>query len=172
MGTFAGTATFGLVGSYTKASDLSTLTEAINYSNTPTSYTNGSGVNQVNAFYADTRTLAATSESFDLNAATISDSFGATLTFTAVKLLFIKNKSVTTAQRLIVTGDFFTGTTAQSPCFGATTPTINIGPGGYLLLESPIDGFNVTSTTSDGLTISNVAAAATFDYDIIILGTV
>ena len=40
MGTFAGTATFNLVGSYTKASDLSTLTEAINYSNSPTSYAN------------------------------------------------------------------------------------------------------------------------------------
>jgi hypothetical protein len=171
MGAFAGTASFALVGSYTKASDLTTLTEAVNYSNSPVSYSNGTGSNQADLFFTDTRELASAAESFDLNAATMSDSFGAALTFVKVRLLFIRNRATTAAYRFIVTGDFFTGTTSQSPMFGATTPTINIGPGGYLLLESPIDGFNVTSTTSDGLTISNVAAAQTFSYDIIILGT-
>jgi hypothetical protein len=174
MGTFAGTASFAFVGSYTKASDLTTLTEAVNYSNSPVSYSSGVGSYQADLFYTDTRELASAAESFDLNAATMSDSFGSTLTFVKVKLLFIRNRSVAagaTAERFIVTGDFFTGTTVQSPCFGATTPTFNIAPGGYLLLESPITGFNVTSTTSDVITISNVAAAATFSYDIIILGT-
>lgn len=164
--------TVTMTGSYTKASDLTSLAEAVNYSNSPVPYSNGSGSYQVNALYSDTRELASAAESFDLNAGTMVDSFGTALVFTAVKLLFIKNRSVTSPQRFIVTGDFFTGTTSQSPMFGATTPTINIGPNGYLLLESPIDGFNVTSTTSDVITISNVVAAATFSYDIIILGIV
>lgn len=166
MGTFAGTATFGLVGSYTKASDLSTLTEAINYSNTPTSYTNGSGVNQVNAFYADTRTLAATFEDHDLNA--IVDGFGATLNFLIIKLLFLKNKSTTSGQVLTVSGDFLDGDAGNGP-LGGTTPVLYLGAGGSFLWDSPILGATVTNTTKDTLTIST---SATFDYDIIILGTV
>jgi hypothetical protein len=171
MGVFSGTGTFGLVGSYTKASDLTTLQEAVNYTNSPTSYSNGSGEYQVNAFYSDTRSLAATNESFDFDlasgAGSIIDGFGTQLVFTKIKLLYVKNKSTTASQRLTLSGDFLTGV-ATSP-LGGTAPTIVIGPGGIALLDSPIDGFAVTATTGDVLTITNTA---TFSYDIIILGIV
>ena len=167
MGTFTGTFSAGLVGSYAKTSDLTTLLEAINISFS-SAYTNGSGSNQANAFFSDTRTLAATNESFDLNAGTMTDGYGAALVFTAIKFLYVKNKSTTAGQALTLTGDFLSGV-ATSPLFGSTAPTINIGPSGFVVLESPIDGFLVTSTTSDGLTVTNTAS---FDYDIVLLGIV
>jgi hypothetical protein len=167
MGSFAGTASFGLVASYTKASDLSTLLEAINYTNTPTAYTNGIGDNQVNAFFSDTRTLAATNESFDLDlpsgAGSIIDKYGDQLVFTKIKLLFIKSKATVAGQVLTVSGDFMTVP------LGGTTPTAKLGPGGFLLLESPKDGFSVVATTADVITITNTTS---YDYDIIILGTI
>jgi hypothetical protein len=166
MGTFAGTASFALVGSYTKASDLSTLTEAINYSNSPASYTNGSGANQVNAFFADTRTLAATNESFDLNA--ITDSYGTVLNFLTIKLLYIKNKSTTSGQNLTLSGNLLDGDAGNGP-LGGTSPVTIIGASGLFLWDSPILGATVTNTTKDAITLTNTAS---FDYDIIILGTV
>ena len=165
--TFIGTLSGGLVGSFAKTSDLTTVLEAINYSFS-SSYTNGTGANQANAFFADTRTLANGTESFDLNAATMVDSFGNTLNFTAIVLLFVKNKSAVIGQRLSLTGDFLNGETS-SALFGTTTPTIRVGTGGFVLLESPLDGFLVTSTISDVLTVTN---GATFDYDILMLGRV
>lgn len=164
MATFSGTLKVGLSGSYIKASDLTTLTEIIDYTNSPTAYTNGTGANQINAFYADTRTLAATNESFDLDAGTITDSYGTGLVFTKIKLLYIRNKSTTTAQTLTLTGDFLT-----QAGFGAAAGGLIIGPGGLLCLDNPIDGYSITAGTGDVITVTN---AASFDYDIIIGGTV
>lgn len=170
--TFAGTATFGLVGSYAKASDLTTIQEAINYTNSPTSYTNGLGAYQANAFFSDTRTLINATDTYDFNTADLFvDCYGANLLFTAVKLLFIKNRSLVSGQRLVIAGDFLGGV-ATSPLFGSTAPTLSIGPFGSLLLESPIDGFLVTSATSDSMTITNTVTTPGFDYDIIVLGVI
>jgi hypothetical protein len=168
MGVFAGTASFALVGSYTKASDLSALTEAINYSSSPNSYTNGSGANQVNAFYSGRRTLAATNESFDLNA--ITDSYGTVLNFLTIKLLYIKNKSTAADNtgNLILSGNFLDGDAGNGP-LGGTSPVAIIGPGGLFLYDSPVIGSTVTNTTKDTITLTNTTS---FAYDIILLGTV
>ena len=165
--TFAGTLTVGLVGSYAKTSDLTSILESINYQSALTSLTSGTGDNQLNAFYSDTRTLAATNESFDLNAVT--DSFGATLNFTALKLVYVKNKSITTAQYLQLSGNFWDGDTSQLGPLGGTSPVAYIGPGGVFLWYSPINGATVTNTTKDTITVTN---AASFDYDIIIGGLI
>ena len=169
MGTFAGTASFALVGSYTKASDLSTLTEAINYSNSPVSYSNGAGAYQVNAFFADTRTLTATSESFDLDlasgAGSIIDKYGDQLVFTKIKQLFIRNRSTVPLEKLLVSGDFLGSLLAVG-----TEHIWKIGPSGSRLHDDPIDGMAVTATTGDVLTINS--STFTIAYDILILGNV
>lgn len=169
MGVFEGTATFNLVGSYSKASDLGTLAEAINYTNSPVKYTNGTGANQVNAFWSDTRTLTATSESFDLDlasgAGSIIDKFGDQLVFTKIKQLFIRNRSTTTLEKLLVSGDFL-----GSALVVGTEHIWKIGPGGSRLIDDPIDGMAITAGSGDGLTVN--AGAFTISYDILILGTV
>lgn len=166
--TFVGTFSGGLSASYAKSTDLTSALEAINFTFS-SSYTSGQGANQANAFFSDTRTLAATNESFDLNAGTMTDVYGAGLVFTKVRLLYVKNKSTTDLQFLTLTGDFLSGA-ASSPLAGSTSPTININAGGFCLLESPpTTGFAVTTTVSDGLTVTNTAS---FDYDIIIVGVI
>lgn len=158
--TFTGTLSGGLIGSYAKGTDLTAALEAINFSFS-SSYTNGTGENQANALFADTRTLAATSESFDLNA--ITDTFGATLNFTKIKLLYIKNKSTTAGQTLTIDGDFI------ASFDNGTGPNHILFAGGLLLKNEPISGLTVTNTTQDTLTLTN---SASFDYDIILLGTI
>jgi hypothetical protein len=170
MGTFAGTATVTIVGTYTKASDLfvgGVVGGTINESNAST-YANGIGSNQINAYFADTRTLAATNESFDLNA--ITDAYGTVLNFLTIKLLYIKNKStnVATAENLLLSGNFLDGDAGNGP-LGGTSPIVVIGAGGSFLWNSPIIGATVTNTTKDAITLTNTVS---FDYDIIIGGTV
>lgn len=159
--TFTGTLSGGLTGSYAKGTDLTSVLEAINFAFS-SSYTNGTGSNQVNAFFSDTRTLAATNESHDLN--TMTDSFGATLNFLKVKFLYVKNKSTTTVQTLTLTGDFLT-----QAGVGVAAGGFVLGPSGIYMLDNPIDGYTVTATTADVITLTN---AASFDYDILILGTI
>lgn len=160
MGTFIGTATFQLEASYAKASDLSALEEKVSYSNSPITYSNGTGANQANTYFSDTRTLAATNESFDMNA--LVDKYGDTLVNTKIRLLFIRHKGTVAGQSLSLSGNF------MSSIISGASPTLVIRAGGYFLAESPIDGYPVTQTSVDVLTVTNTA---TFDYDIIIIGS-
>ena len=163
--TFTGTLSIGLVGSYAKASDLLSLPGAIGYA-IASSYTNGTGANQANAFWSDTRTLAATAESFDLKTAggtVIVDDYGVTLPFTLIKLLIVRNKSAVSGQTLTLSGNFL------SSMDGGTGPTHIIGAGGTFVADCPIEGYTVSNTTRDTLTLTN---SATFDYDILICGIV
>ena len=149
-----------LIGQYKKTSDLTTVIEAINHTFS-SSYSNGTGENQANAFYSDTRSLAGTNESFDLNA--ITDIYGSTLNFTSIKFMYVKNKSTTSGELLTLSGDFL------ASMDGGTGPTHAIGPSGIFLADNPIDGFSVVNTTQDTLTITN---AQSFSYDIILLGVI
>ena len=163
--TFSGLLSGSLIGSYDKTSDLTTRKETIAHTFS-SSYSNGTSSNQANAFYSDTRTLAATSESFDLNAASTVDGFGDGLVFTKVKYLYVKNKSTTAGQNLVLSGDWLGATTGPVSASG----TVTIGPGGIFILDNPIDGYTVGSAaTQDVLTVTNTA---TFDYDILIVGTI
>lgn len=162
--TFTGTWSHFLHGSYDRDSDLTTLKQVVDYTSS-SAYTNGTASHQVNGFYADTRTLAATSENFDLNAGSTTDGYTDSLIFTNIKFLYIKNKSLTSGQNLVLSGDWL-GFATTGPI--SASGTVTIGPGGVFVLDNPIDGYPVGSAaTQDVLTVTNTA---TFDYDIIILG--
>jgi hypothetical protein len=163
--TLSATATWGFTGNYGLTPELEAVNSQLSYINTTTSYSFGTGNNQANALFSDKRTLSATSENFDLDAGTIVDKFGLGLVFTKIKLLFIKSYAGESqgGERLTISGDFMTVP------LGGTTPTVKIAPLSFLLLESPISGFAVTAGTADVITVTNTL---TYDYDIIILGTV
>lgn len=167
--TLAGTVNIALTFDYLKtATGFDTLSGILRYTNSPTSYSSGSGANQVNAIYLSlARSLAATNEGFDLNALT--DAYGATLNFTTVKLVYVRNKSTTTAQYLNLSGNFWDGDTSNLGPLGGTSPVAYVGPSGEFLWNSPIDGATVTNTTKDTITVTN---AATFTYDIVIAGVI
>lgn len=163
MGTVSSFAqTLDLVGVFTKALDLSTPSESISINQSQT-FTDGTGSNQIGEIWHDTRTITG-SENLDLFG-TLTNAFGETVSFAAVKILFIHNKATTTAFDLTLSGSFL-----ENDLLGGTTPTIVLGPGGVCLLTSPMDGFDVTATTDDTLTVNSGANSVA--YDILLAGTV
>lgn len=165
MGTLAATTTLTLTGSYTNTLDLTSPREAIGFTvpDGGQKYTNGTGANQANAFFADKRTVTGASETIDLTA-DLSDAFGTTLVFTKIKELIIYNTNTATGKVLDITGN------ALTDIISSASPKITIGPSGVARFVSPVDGFTITNTTQDQLTID--PSTDTITYWLIIIGTV
>jgi len=159
-------ATLKLSSTYTNPLDLSTPVDSF-LADWSKSFTNGTGTDQANLVWHDTRTLAGTSEDLDLNASLTSTLVpgAVTVKFTNIKILAIRNNSTTTTEILAVggaAGTQFVNWVANS------SDIVNIGPSGMLILISPIDGYAVGAGASDLLKINS--AAATFTYDIWLVG--
>lgn len=109
-------------------------------------YTHGSGASQANVVYTRRTTLASlASLALDFNALT--DQFGVANNWTKIKRLLIYNESGTSGEVFTVSGDLLLA-------FGTQT-TESIGPKGTFYRESPVDGYTVTNTTQDSLSILN-----------------
>lgn len=134
------------------------------------STTDGTGVDQADKIWHDTRTLAtATNDDLDLNALTNSI-FGSpvTINFAKVKAIIIKNKSTTSGDELKVGA---AGTNPfVGPFAGVTTAIVEVGADSVLVLTSLKDGWTVTGGSSNVLRINNPNAGSV-TYDIVIIGT-
>jgi hypothetical protein len=150
-------------GGFTKALDLSTPIDTLNIENSKV-FANGTGANQLNQWWHDTRSVAAASENLDL-AGGLTDPFGDTITFTTVKLLYVHNTATTAGYDLILSGTFL-----DNNILGGGSSTIIMGPDSVQYLTSPVDGFTVTAGTGDVLTVD--PGANTIEYDMMIAGTV
>ena len=133
-------------------------------------FTNGAGANQGNQHWHDNRSVSSgADDDLDLNA-TLTDAFGASVTFTKVKALYIRNKSTTDALRI--------GGGASNEWIGAATPFLAAGdkivlpPGADMLLRCPTAaGWTVTAGSADTLRVSHPGTtSAAISYDIAILG--
>jgi hypothetical protein len=124
----------------------------------------GTSASQSDKVWSDRRSLAATTEELDL-AAGLTGALGDSLTFAKVTLIAIHNRNTTAGEVLTLGGAAANGFETM---FGAAGDKIKIGPNGWLILFSPVDGFAVTADTADLLKLD--AGAATISYDIIIVG--
>jgi hypothetical protein len=107
---------------------------------------------------------ATSANTYDL-AGSLTDQFGATITFTKIKLIAVVNKSTT---ELLYIG----GNAAEIPLFGNVNDKLKIPAGGMALplaVSLNASGIAVTGTTGDILTIENPGAGAA-TYDILIAG--
>lgn len=131
-------------------------------------YANGTGNNQANNCYVDVRTLASgDSEELDL-AGVLENVYGALITFTKVKALYIENHDLVNS--LQIGGSASNGFISWA---GGATHTIKIAPGGRLLLEAPLGGYAVTADTADKLKVlHNAEDGTSAEYAIAIIGTV
>lgn len=119
---------------------------------------NGSGANQASKVHTDSHQLAAAGTmDYDLDAGLL-DVFGDSQTFTAVKLLYLRNTSATASIK--VSGDFF-GTNES--------PSIPAG-GEYFFRLPSAAGMAVTASTGDVITITNEDGVNVADYQIMIAG--
>lgn len=128
------------------------------------SLTNGTGNDQADLVFHQRKTLTTgATQNYDLAAALV-DEFGTTLTFVAIKALYIRNLN---ASRALTVGG---GAQPWLTWVAAAADAIVIPPMGIFLLTAPLAGFAVTADTGDDLLVTNAAGGDTI-FDILIIGT-
>jgi hypothetical protein len=133
---------------------------------TPATYslslTNGTGANQAQVVWSDSRTLPlAADDTPDIRALT--DDRG-TVSFSAVKLIYIKNTGAV-ALNLIGNGDWNTG-----PQKLPDTSNYEIPAGGVWLATNPTAAGWAATGVSKWITITNQSSSTATSYEIIIIG--
>lgn len=127
----------------------------------------GVGVNQADRLFTDQRTITASAnDDLDL-AAVLTDVFGQAITFARIKAILI----VAAAANV---NDLVVGAAAANAFvgpFGASTHTVKVRPGGFLLLAcADATGWAVTAGTADILRVANGAGGSSVVYDIVLIG--
>lgn len=149
------------------ANDLAQPLQSLN-ERTSLTFTDGTGADQCDMVFADTRTIAASgSESLDL-AGGLTDAFGATMTFAEIVAIYVKAAAANTND--VVVGG--AASNAYVGPFGDATDKVKVKPGGVLLIAGPnAAGLGaVTASTGDILQVANSGGSTGVTYDIIIVG--
>lgn len=130
----------------------------------PLTLANGTAANQADLMFSDQRSSA--SEELDL-AGTLTDAFGATITFARIKGILIKAAAANTL-------DVYVGGAASnafSGMFTASTHKAIVRPGGAVFFWAPdATAWAVTAGTGDLLKIASSNGTTSITYDIIIIG--
>ena len=152
----------GIQATYS-ASGLAATTSNVSFPDN-ISITSGTGTNQGDLMYAQTRTLlTAATDNLDLNGVLV-DPIGTVIPMLKVIAILIMSDTANTTDLTIGNGaNPFIGP------FGAATHTLSLQPGGRHLLIAPKTGWTVVPATGDILKITN-AAGASATYSIVILG--
>ena len=168
MATFTGNVNVSVSGTLASESlDLGTASRTLNKSYRQ-AFTSGTGANQANQMFADTRTVSGSSnDDLDL-AGVLTDGLGNTITFTSIKAIII-NSVTANGDALHITDD---GVSGFISWLGATGDIVKLRPGGSFMITNPeANGYAVTAGTADILRIANQDAGAA-TYDITIIGEV
>lgn len=129
----------------------------------PMNMTDGTGANQADLLFADTRTTAI--EDLDLSG-TLLDIYGNTITMARVKAILIK-AAPANALDVFVGG----GTNPLIGWVNDPTDIVEIKPGGAFLIWAPdATAYPVTGGTGDILKVAASDGATPITYDIIIIG--
>ncbi len=160
--TYSGSLAFQLSGLLRKSLDIGNATLDVGYSNSH-KITNGTGGDQANMIWTDTRTVAASDdEDLDLYGS-LTNAFGDTINFTTIKGIFIFASSLNTNNAII------SGTAAILN----GSDVITLKPGGMLCIYDPsAGGYAVTDSSSDLINVENSSSGTGIDYDVIIVGEV
>jgi hypothetical protein len=144
--------------------DLTTPTSLLDHL-TRIDLADGTGADQANRIWHDTRTVnASSSDDIDLTAV-LTDAFGATLTFARIKALLIR-AAAGNGDVLNVGGD----AAALVGWVADASDIVKVRPGGLLLLAAPdATAYASTATTADILQIANPDDEAA-TYDIVLIG--
>jgi hypothetical protein len=128
---------------------------------------NGTGTGQASQVFSDTRSLAGSAtEDLDL-AGSLTNAFGATVTFTKIKAIIVRAAAANNAANAVQVARTATN---GVPLFLAASDGVALGASGIFLFYDPV-GVTVTAGTGDKLTFTNSAGTNTVSYDLIIIGT-
>lgn len=152
-------------GTYTKTSDVAGAEQEFDVTHS-VSFADGVGANQANVFFADTRTLTASStEDLDLTGS-LSDVFGASLVNARIKAIRISAAAGNTNNVIVGAAS---GTQWASLLNAAGTLTLP--PGAYFEAAVPTAaGWAVTGGSADLLKVANSAGSTSVTYTIELIG--
>lgn len=130
--------------------------------------TNGTGASQADKIHSTTVTLAGSATADIDLAGSLTDVFGATLTFARIKAILIKAAAANNASNLMqVTRPAANGV----PLFMAAGDGIALRPAAMFMWAcGDATGVAVTAGTGDLLTFTNSAGTNTISADVIIIG--
>ncbi|MDP3853622.1 hypothetical protein [Phenylobacterium sp.] len=160
------TVTASIVGLITGAPDLVSV-EASIAKKRIVQFLDGVGAGQANLMFADTRSIAASSnDDIDL-AGALTDPLGEDASFARIKAILVVASANNTND--VVIGGAATNTFVGP--FGASTHKVALPPGGVMLIAAPTAaGWPVTAATGDLLRIANSGAGSSVSYDLVIVG--
>lgn len=160
------TLNFSISGTQTSALDLGTASLPFSLASN-FSLTSGTGANQADRVFSDTRTLGASAtEDLDL-AGVLTDAFGAVITFAKIKAIVIKAAAANTNNVNLSRPAGATGV----PLFLAISDGLIIPPGYTFAWFGPGTGITVTAASGDLFTLTNSAGGTGVTYDVVIIGT-
>lgn len=136
------------------------VTQAINL-------VNGTGSGSADMIFTDTRTITASpnTESLDL-AGSLTDAYGATMTFARIKALIVLAATANTANVNVIRP-----ASNGVPLFLAAGDGIPVKPGGgFAWFCSDATGIAVTAATGDIITFTGSAGTSAVTYTVIIIG--
>lgn len=128
--------------------------------------TTGTGANQADLVFNDTRTVIASgTDALDL-AGSLTGPLGGTLTIVKLKALMVRAAAGNT-NNVRLNRPASNGV----PLFLAASDGIDILPGGLFLWAAPGAGVTVTAATGDLINIDNSSSGTSVTYDVVIIGT-
>lgn len=152
----------------TSALDLTSASAPVNFSRA-VSLGSGTGAGQADRLWTDRRTIAASgTDDLDLVGTALLDPFGAAVTFTRVKGLFVAADKTNTNN--VVLGA--AASNAWATLLSATG-TVTLKPGAsvaFVAGEDDAVAWPTTSGTGDILRVANSGAGSGVNYDIVIIG--
>jgi hypothetical protein len=149
----------------TSALDLGTVTYPSDVLSRLT-LTTGTGANQADLVFNDTRTVTASgTDALDL-AGSLTGPLGTTLTIVKLKALMVRAAAGNT-NNVRLNRPASNGV----PLFLAASDGIDILPGGLFLWAAPGTGVTVTAATGDLINIDNSSSGTSVTYDVVIIGT-
>ena len=130
-------------------------------------FSSGTGLNQANALYQTSGTLAASATTtYDLNGS-LTDDFGASVTCTKLRAIVVKAATANTNNVLV--GGGATTITALTTT-GALDKGIVVRPGGTFFMTFPdATGAALTAGSSDVLQVANSAGSTSVTFDFIVV---
>jgi len=129
----------------------------------------GTGANQADVVFADTRTLApSATDTLDLNGGGLIDALGTAFAPVKLKAILVAASAANT-NTVQVTRPGANGV----PIFAAAGDAVTLPPGGVFLLACPaaVGIATVAAGTSDLLAVTNGGAGTSVDYDLVLIGT-
>jgi hypothetical protein len=135
------------------------------------SLSDGAAVDNVNRLYVAQGELAASATlALDL-AGSLTDIFGATITFARVKVFFLQLTTATAGTKVTVGGNTNAAMAGSDGFFAAANDKVRVKRDGALMVVDPTaTGYPVTAATGDILDIINEDSGAAVTYKLAIAG--